>query len=252
MSGIAPDWYDGFFENEWLDYLALGTSPEWTERTVAFLVEHLDLREGTRVLDIPCGRGRVAIPLAQLGCRVTGLDLSPRSLELAQRDAQAAGVELELVHADMRELDATEAYDVALNLYSSFGYFDDQADDERVLAAVARALVRGGVFFIDTINPVALAAEFRALSWSELEDGTLFLERRAWDQLHGRHETTWTFVRPDGARSELRFSLRAYTAPELLAMLARAGLEVDAAWGGWQGTELGDGNRLLLRARKGG
>jgi cyclopropane fatty-acyl-phospholipid synthase-like methyltransferase len=99
---VPADWFDGFFEGEWLDHLALGASPEWTEAQVAFLVEQLGLHEGTRVLDLACGRGRIAIPLAQRGCRVTGIDLSPRSLELARRDAEAAGVELELVRRDMR------------------------------------------------------------------------------------------------------------------------------------------------------
>jgi hypothetical protein len=63
-------------------------------------------------------------------------------------------------------------------------------------------------------------------------------------------QTTWTFVRPDGRRNELQFSVRAYTAPEIVAMLGRAGLDVDGAWGYWDGSELGDGNRIILRARK--
>jgi len=247
---IPADWFDGFFEGDWLDHLALGSSPEWTERQVDFLVEQLDLREGTRVLDLACGRGRIALPLAQRGCRVTGLDLSPRSLELARRGAEAAGVELELLHRDMRELDAVEAFDVVLNVFSSFGYFAEQPDDERVVRAVARALVPGGAFFIDTVNAITLAPRFREREWSELEGGVTLLERRSWDQLRGRMETTWTFVRPDGSRTEAAFSLRMYTAAELVAMLGAAGLEVDGAWGGWDGADLADGHRILLRARR--
>jgi 2-polyprenyl-3-methyl-5-hydroxy-6-metoxy-1,4-benzoquinol methylase len=250
MSEIPDDWFDGLFESEWLDYLALGQSPEWTEHTIAFLVEQLDLQEGTRVLDLACGRGRISIPLAQRGCRVTGLDLSPRSLEIARRDAEAAGVELELVHRDMRDLDAVAAYDVVLNLFTSFGYFQEDGENERVLHAVARALVPGGAFLIDTLNPITLAPRFKARDWSEHEGGVTLLERHAWDYLPGRVETTWTFVHPDGARNELRFSVRAYTAPELVAMLGGAGLDVDGAWGYWDGSELGNGNRIILRARK--
>jgi 2-polyprenyl-3-methyl-5-hydroxy-6-metoxy-1,4-benzoquinol methylase len=249
MGDIAPDWYDGFFEGEWLDHLALGT-PEWSDHQVAFLVEHLALSEGARVLDLACGRGRIAVRLAQHGCRVTGLDLSPRSLELAQRDAEAAGVELELIHSDMRELAATEAFDVVLNVFSSFGYFEEQSDDERVVAAVARALVPGGTFFLDTLNPVVLAAVFQPVDWRELDDGTLMLERRTYEHLLGRSEATWTFVRSDGSRSELRHSMRAYTAPELVAMFVRAGLEHDGSWGAWGDVELGKGQRTMLRARK--
>src|SRR5207302_4577930 len=85
---------------------------------------------------------------------------------------------------------------------TSFGYFPTQAADERVLAAVARSLVPGGRFLLDTLNTIAIAKEFRETDWQELEDGTLWLERRRYDQLTGRHEATWTFVRPDGSRPE--------------------------------------------------
>ena len=248
---VAQDWYDGFFESEWLDYLALPAGQR-EEQQVGFIVERLGLGEGTRVLDLACGRGRISIPLAQHGCRVTGLDLSRRSLELARSGAESAGVELELIERDMRGLDAEEAFDAVVNMFSSFGYFATQADDERVLANVARALVPGGEFLIDTINTVALAAEFKPVNWTELEDGTLFLERRVYDHLTGRHEASWTFVRPDGARSEMRHSMRGYTAPELVRMLDAVDLEVDGAWGSWEGTELGDGTRTILRARKPG
>lgn len=245
----AADWFDGFFEREWLDYLALGR--ETTDEEIAFLVDKLELSQGTRLLDLACGRGRIAIPLAKHGCRVTGVDLSPRSLELAQLDAAAAGVMLEVIQSDMRELDFDPEFDVVINLFTSFGYFQEHADNERVLHAVARSLKRGGLFLIDTINPIAIAAVWREREWREFDDGTLMLEQRAHDQLQGRHETTWTFFREDGVRTEQRFSLRVYTAAELREMLEAAGLRVDGAWGSWNGTELGDGFRTILRARRG-
>ena len=219
MSDVPVDWYEGFFEGEWLDYLAAG-DPEGNAEQVAFLAEQLGLGEGTRVLDLACGRGRIAIPLARRGCRVTGLDLSPRSLELARHGAATAGVDLELIHADMRDLDAAEKYEVVLNLFSSFGYFVDEADDERVVAAVSRALVPDGTFFIDTINPLALARILTPVEIEEFADGTLLLERRRFDHLHGRLVATWLFVGNDGTRT---------TATALAARLHTSGARRDAA-----------------------
>ena len=249
MTEIPADWYDGFFEGEWLEYLSLGATSGWTERTVDFLFEQLDLQPGERVLDLACGRGRISIPLARRGLNVVGLDLSPRSLDVARRDAADAGVTLELLQRDMRELDATDEFDAVVNVFSSFGYFDTQEDDERVLTAVSRALVPGGRFFIDTINPIGLARIFTSSDWQEFDDGTLMLERRDYDHLRGRTNAAWTFVRTDGTRSDLRHSMRAYTAAELVALLGEAGLHVDGAWGSWDGAALGDGHRTLLRAR---
>jgi SAM-dependent methyltransferase len=248
MSATA-DWFDGFFEREWLDYLALDRKS--TDDEVAFLIDKLELTKGTRVLDLACGRGRVSIPLARNGCRVTGVDLSPKSLELARRDAAAGGVMLELIESDMRKIDFDPEFDVVINLFTSFGYFQDHSDNERVVHAVARSLKRGGRFLIDTINPITIAAGWRERDWQQFDDGTVMIEHRRHDQLQGRHETTWTFVRGDGARTEQKFSLRAYTAAELREMLEAAGLHVDGAWGSWEGTELGDGYRTILRAHRG-
>lgn len=176
MSRVSEDWYDGFFEGAWLDYASRDIRPGWTQQTVEFLVERLELRV----------------------------------------------IELELIQRDMRRLDAVATFDAVLNLFSSFGYFHEQAEDELVVAAVASARVPGGMFFLDTINPVALAAAFPRA-------GLARVRRR-----HGPGRRA--VVGPTPHLSSWR-------------MLDRAGLEVDGAWGSWDGTEL-DGRRILLQARK--
>jgi hypothetical protein len=89
--------------------------------------------------------------------------------------------------------------------------------------------------------------------WEELEDGVLFLQRHEFDFLGGRNRARWTFVRPDGSRSELTHAVRAYTPHELAALVHRSGLEVEAAWGDFDGSELSFGSRrLILLARKPG
>ena len=250
QAGKAPPaWYDGFFEAEWLDYLALDR-PEQTRQQAKFIIEKLALEPGAAILDLACGRGRFALELARLGFRVTGLDLSPRSLQLAREAAQDAGVEIEFVRRDMRQLDAEEAFDAVINVYTSFGYFEREEDHRRVLDTIARALVPGGRFLIDTINPMALARRFQERDWRQFDDGTILLQQRSYDHLSGRTDATWTFVRTDGSRSELRHSLRTHTAAELVALLELVGLRLHDAWGGFQGAPLGEGPRTILLARK--
>lgn len=250
QAGKAPPaWYDGFFEAEWLDYLALG-QPEQTHQQVKFIVDKLALEPGAAILDLACGRGRVAVELARQGFDVTGLDLSPRSLELAREAAHDAGVHIELIRRDMRQLQAEEAFDAVINVFTSFGYFEREDDDRLVLDTIARALMPGGRFLIDTINPMALARRFQERDWRQFDDGTVMLEQRSYDHLSGRIGATWTFVRTDGSRSELRHSLRAYTAAELVTLLERAGLDLKDAWGGFQGDVLGEGPRTILLTGK--
>jgi SAM-dependent methyltransferase len=249
---VPPDWYDGFFEGDWLDLLTLRGAPEErAAQEVDFVVEQLRLEPGARVLDVACGHARHSLELARRGMRVTGTDLSPRSLAVARETADAEGLDVELRELDMRELEYDGEFDAALSIFTSFGYFQAEEENQWVLVCVARALRPGGAFLIDVVNPVAIFRSYRDFWWEALDDGVLFLQQHEYDLLSGRNRAAWTFVRPDGTRSDLRHSLRMYTPVELRTMLERAGLAVDGAWGGFGGEELGlDTRRLILRGSK--
>ena len=251
MSTADPDWFEGFFDEDYLQFAADRFPAEATAAEVDFLAEALGLREGTRVLDLACGHGRHSVELARRGCAVTGVDLSEASLELAAARAAEAGVEVRFERADMRRIGFEAEFDAVINMFTAFGYFED-ADNRLVLERIAAALVPGGGFLMEFGNPVSVFARFEARGWHALSDGTVMLEERAYDAPRGRFETCWTFVR-GGERREQRFSHRAYTAPELAAMAAAAGLGVEHLWGGMDGSELEMGSRrIVLLARKPG
>ena len=249
---VDPNWFDGFFEQEWLDEIALHLPDEGTQSQVDFVVERLGLEPGARVLDVACGHGRHSLDLARRGFRITGVDLSPRSLEFAREAAHRESLDIEFVERDARELDFDAEFDAAINLFTSvIGYFEDDADNQAVVDRVARALVPGGSFLVDTINGFALGSGYRESMWNELESGGVMLHRGSFDLLTGRNEVTWTFIREDGGRSELTHSLRVYTPHELARMFELAGLTVAGSWGGFDGQELGfDTWRLILRGNK--
>lgn len=243
-----PEWYRDFFDADWQRYMETVPAAV-TRRQADFVVGRLELEPGARVLDLACGTGRIAIALARRGMRVTGLDISERSIRLAERSARRAAVDVRFVRADMRQLEEVAAYDGVVNLYTSFGYFAREEDDELTLAAARRAMVTGGGFLLDTVNPVALAARFSPREWTEFPDGTVVAQERRYDHVSGRIHATWTFIPATGPRDRLEHSVRAYTAAELHAMLARACLPVTGAWGGFDGRALGEGTRTILVAR---
>jgi SAM-dependent methyltransferase len=250
VTDVDERWYDDFFGDDWLAIARSVEDPERTRAQVDFVVERLGLQPGARVLDLACGHGRHAVELARRGLRVAGLDLSEPSLVVARERAAQQGVELELVHGDMRELPWREEFDAVVNLWTAFGYFADEADDARVLGEVRAALRPGGSFLIDTLNLFFLARGFQEHGWQELEDGRLMLEDRAYDHLTGRSTATWTLVGRDGSRSPYTHSLRAYTLPELRRLLGQAALDVVEAWGGWAGEPFGwESSRLIVHAR---
>ncbi|MHC4730002.1 MAG: SAM-dependent methyltransferase, partial [Planctomycetota bacterium] len=101
---------------------------EQTPEEVDGLVALLGLAPGAHVLDLGCGPGRHSLELRRRGFSVTGVDLHAPYLEQARRE----DAEVEWVHGDMREFCREGVFDAAVNLYSSFGYFEDQEDDRRV------------------------------------------------------------------------------------------------------------------------
>jgi SAM-dependent methyltransferase len=241
---VDPRWYETFFEgDEWL-LLATTRDPERTALEVEFVASRIPA--GARVLDVPCGTGRIAVPLAERGFLVSGLDIS----ETVLAHARAAAPELDLRQGDMRELPWPDgSFDAALNLWTAFGYFESQQEDERVLAEVARVLAPGGVFVLDTVNQTALLRGFRPQAFEEL-DGTVLLQEHAHDSITGRSQARWTFLR-DGRRAELSFDHRVYTTPEYVAMLGRAGLQPSGFFGGFDGQDLGwDTWRQIIVSRK--
>lgn len=247
---IDQNWYHGFFEQEWLDEIALHAPDERTQKEVDFVLEQLELEPGARILDLACGHGRHTLELARRGFRMTGVDLSPRSLELARAAAEREHAEIEFIERDMRDIDFESQFDAVINLFTAFGYFEEEEENQRVLDGVARALVPGGRFLIDTLNLLGLARRFQKRMWEEHE-GTPMLMEHEFDFLRGRNEATWTFIKQDGTRTELRHSLRTYAPHELATMLTRAGLEITGSWGSFDGDELSFGSwRLILRARK--
>lgn len=242
---MTSAWFETFFEtDEWL-LLATTVDPERTERETAFVAEQLPA--GGRVLDAACGTGRIAVPLAERGFEVAGLDISRRALDVARERAP----QLNLRHGDLRELPWPDAsFDAVINLWTAFGYFATQEEDERALAEIARVLRPGGIFLIDTVNPTALHRSFRAESWRELEDGTVMLERREVDLPTGRAHAHWVFLK-DGARTELSFDHRLYSAAEYATLFRRAGLEPVRWFGGFDGSELDiDAWRLIGVAQR--
>ena len=152
---VDPRWHESFFGEDWLR-IALSIPDERADQQTDFVVSALELAPGARVLDLACGHGRHSARLARLGFDVTGLDVSASSLELARETEPAA----EYVEGDMREIPVEdESFDAVINLFTAFGYFEDEDDDQRVLNEVARVLRPGGAFLIDTlIRPGSSAA----------------------------------------------------------------------------------------------
>jgi len=182
------------------------------------------------LLDLACGPGRHAVPFARAGFRVTGVDRSAFLLAKARVHEV-----VEWVESDMRELVRLRAFDLAICLFTSFGFFESDADNRRVLVNIRESLRPGGRFVLDVIGKETLARIFEPTGSSKLDGvGTVFQRRRFLDSFT-KLENEWMFV-PDGGAPKT-FSLRhwVYSAHELDLMLHDAGFANVEIYGDFEG-----------------
>lgn len=205
---------------------------------------------GRDVLDLCCGPGRHAIALARRGYRVTGVDRSPFLLGQARTRAARERVEVEWIQRDMREFVRRDGFDLIVNLCTSFGYFEDQADDLRVLRNVHETLRRDGAFLIDVIGKEYLVRVLQPATSRQLADGGLLVERHEIRDAWTRVRNEWIMIRGDRAH-RFTFEHTVYSARELEDRLQEAGFARVALYGDLEGHEYGAAaRRLVAVARK--
>jgi SAM-dependent methyltransferase len=243
-----PDW-PTFFDEIYLESYAGRLQAFDSEAEARAAIELPGCTPPADILDCPCGFGRHSIPLADLGYRVVGVDRSP--VMLAKAEELAGEREWpRLVEADYRELPfAPEAFDAVLNLFSSIGYFGEEAD-RVVLGEFRRVLRPGGALVLELMHRDRLMSVFREREWEELPDGCAVLERRTFDPVQGAVETSHTLIRASGERFTFDFRIRTYTATELAGMLGDAGFsEVEFLGGLLEREPLSPRHRLVAVAR---
>jgi SAM-dependent methyltransferase len=218
----VPDWFAD--EAFWTEIYPFEFPDPVIDAGVAQVDKALTLSgvRGGDALDLGCGPGRHAIPLARHGFRVTGVDLSSFHLARARERAAAARLAIELVQSDMRAFVRAEAYDLTLSIFTSFGYFDDPADDLRVLQNVRRSLRPGGVLVLDVASKERMARVLHPTISQRTADGALLVQRHQIVDDWSRVRNEWTVVR-DGRARTFEFGLRIYSGQELKALLAAAG-----------------------------
>ncbi|QLD86051.1 class I SAM-dependent methyltransferase [Natronomonas halophila] len=225
--------------------------PETVEKAPEQLDDVLGLAgiDGGRVLDMPCGVGRHAVELAARGFEVTGVDATAPYLETARERAAEAGADVEFVNADMREFRRPDTFDLAVNLYTSFGYFEDRADDERAARNIYESLSPGGKLVMSLTSKEVLAEEFQERGWSEA-DGTYLLEDREVTDDWCWMENRWVLV-ADGETREFTVSHRLYSAYELSELLREVGFSAVEVYGDLDGRDFDeDAERLVVVAEK--
>ncbi len=211
----------------------------------------LKLKPGSRLLDVACGTGRHSVLLAKRGAFVVGVDKTEAYLKEARRNSRGLSNCL-YARGDMRRLPFKGEFDAAMNLWTSFGYFDKFSDDLKTLKGVARSLKPGGLFLIDLLDFAWVKQHGQARRWDRRADGAYLLQDAEWSE--GRDPkiiNDWIVLRPGKPELRTRFIVRGYDKARLYAALRLAGLDPVKSWHGLGALgRLETGHRLVVLARK--
>jgi len=235
-------WFESWFGE---DYLRLYPHRDEADAgaVISLISKRLDLA-GKNILDLACGSGRHLVPLKELGGQPVGLDLSETLLHIAAT-AQPGSP---LVRGDMRTLPfQSRSFDVVVNLFTSFGYFDDDASNSVVLAEISRVIVPGGTFVLDYLNADHVVSTLVSSQVVDTGKETLDVTRTISDD--GRFVIKKMRQRSDGRTFTER--VRLLSASTLDSMITTAGFTVREVYGDYEGNPIdADSSRAILMSTK--
>ncbi len=186
------------------------------------------------VLDLGAGPGRHSLPLARSGYTVTALDTSAHLLD--QLRESAGELPIEIVQADMREFVREQAYDLALVMWTSFGYFEEEDDHARVLDNIRASLKPGGRLVLDLVGLETLCRTMEPVHLTEYDNGRMLVERPTLVDDMTRLDNEWLLIDDDTVH-RTAFSHRVWSAGEIRSLLTRHGYEITAIHGDYEGAD---------------
>lgn len=147
---VKNEWFESWFDSKFYHLLYNNRDEQEAENFISKLVHHLDLEPQSSILDLGCGKGRHANQLNKNEYQVHGIDLSKESIDYANKKYSNAS--LQFFQGDMRENFGSSEYNCVMNLFTSFGYFEEFTENEKAINNVVNALKPKGIFVQDFLN----------------------------------------------------------------------------------------------------
>lgn len=188
---------------------------------IRYVIKKLNLKPGSKFLDCACGIGRIGLPLAKRGIRVTGIDITQSYLDEFDAKARRIGLKVDLQRADMRRINFDSRFDAAGNLWTSFGYFDRESDNLLTLKKMYKALKPGGKLMLHLMNRDWFITKCESTELFEAK-GILIGQVRKFDYEKSVINSTWYIIK-DGEKRTFPMSLRLYSYHELIDIFQSVG-----------------------------
>ena len=242
MARQKSDWWFDFFPafRPVLGNIAKKT----TNSEVNYIIRKLGLKAGMKFLDCPCGIGRISIPLAKIGIRVTGVDIMGDYLDEVAVKAEKLKIPISLFEGDMRKVEFDSAFDAVGNIMTSFGYFARESDNFLVIKKMYNALKPGGFALIHTINRDWIIKNFVIHDWIDVGNVKV-LQSHEIDYKSSILISRWRFIK-DNSDREFEIRLRIYSFHELYDMMTMAGFKNIQGFGSTNDDPIGSNHRMMF------
>jgi SAM-dependent methyltransferase len=244
MSIDQQDWFSEWFDSPYYHILYKHRDDKEAESFINNIIKHLGIQTHDKVMDLACGKGRHAIYLNKKGFDVTGVDLSPQSITYAN---QFSNPRLSFFVHDMREVYARESFDLILNLFTSFGYFEKEEDNFKAIKAIADSLTKRGLAVIDFMNTPKVIRELVKGEKIKVE-GIEFCLKKKLENGFIKKEILFYADGKDQHQTEM---VKAITKEDFIKYFNFAGLAVSEIFGDYQLNEYSeaDSDRMIFILR---
>jgi len=239
------NWFTNWFDSPYYHILYKNRDEKEAELFIDKLIEKLQLKKGCKLIDIACGKGRHATYFNKKGMDVVGVDLSKNSLSAAKQFENSS---LMFEMYDMREVYKENYFDIATNLFTSFGYFDNENDNLNAMNAIAKNLKSEGLLIIDFLN-VKKAITNLLSSEQKTIDGIVFNINRKVEEEHIIKDIAIT----DGTiKQKYQEKVKAMTLANFTELISKSGLKIIDIFGNYKLEDFNvlTSDRLILICKK--
>jgi cyclopropane fatty-acyl-phospholipid synthase-like methyltransferase len=242
------EWFREWFNTDEYLYVYRNRNEQDAKKLVELIIKNVNLPENSRVLDLACGAGRHSVLFAQKGFKVTAVDLSENLLKVARLSAKEANVNINFVQADIRHFCINKKFDLIANLFTSFGYFDDDKENFLLFDTVQELLNKNGSFALDYFNPIYIRKNLVKKSEEPFNGGKIIQER----EIVGSRVIKRIKIIKDGKVKNFIENVRMYSLDEIENEIKKRGMKIKHIYGNSNGDSFAaeKSKRIILIAQK--
>ncbi len=230
---MKSEWFKEWFNTD--EYLTVyqHRNEQDAERHIDLILKNITLPRSSKIIDMACGAGRHAVILARKGFEVTGVDLSEKLISIARSISAKENLNVKFILSDIRNFLSEDKFDLVLNLFTSFGYFESDEENFAVLKKAYDLLNDKGFFILDFFNSEFLVKNLVKYSSDKISSGEIIQERKI---LNNRVIKKITIVKSEQA-NEYEESVKIYSHNDLSQVLKKIGFDIYKTFGDFDGTE---------------